>query len=292
MSHAGGEEACGSLHRRFCRSYYRHVESILSRNLLDKATQKSIIALTVHRAPLYFQTRSAAATGGAQSASRRCYGRVVPAKRILRSRRLGSGEVRDVAASASRGTTGKPSRSCVRLFQALLLPSSSRLRRERAARLAASQKGAKDRTQVDARSHGLCPTPTRRRAVPVMGRTWPADSAPISDHDSSAQYRPSMEASKKTPISAGCRRSEQGPDLTAAYEHLRGQVLGVITNCPRGPGLAVFLERGMKAWIEMYCRWKEQSSTHRYQEASQKPSGPQHQNEIVVLLTRMLLEHT
>ena len=78
----------------------------------------------------------------------------------------------------------------------------------------------------------------------------------------------------------------------AAYEHLRGQVLGVITNCPRGPGLAVFLERGMKAWIEMYCRWKEQSSTHRYQEASQKPSGPQHQNEIVVLLTRMLLERT
>ena len=101
-----------------------------------------------------------------------------------------------------------------------------------------------------------------------------------------------MGTSKKRSVNAGCRRSEQSPDLTAAYEHLRGQVLGAIADGPRGPGLAVLLERGMKAWMEVYCRWEEQSSNDRYQAAHQKPSGPQHQNEIVLLLTRMLLERT
>lgn len=261
-----------------------------SQNLLDNSRRIGIIDLTSYCAPLYSQTRFAAATGSPQSASRSGYGRVVPAKRILRSRRLSSGEVRDVAASASRGTAGKRSGARLRLFPAVLLPSSSRLRRERTPGSVASKKGAQGWTQVDCRSHGLCPSPTRRRTLPVLGGTWAADSATISDHDPSAQHRPPMGASKKTPIGVGDRRDEHGADLTAAYEHLRGQVLGAIANCPRGPGLAVFLQSGMKAWIEVYSRWKEQAPTDRCRAAPQKHSDSQRQNEIVVLLTRLLLE--
>ena len=103
-----------------------------------------------------------------------------------------------------------------------------------------------------------------------------------------------MEPSKKTQLSVDePRDGDQHAELSTAYEQLRSLVLGVNGKPLRGPGLAVFLERGMKAWIDAYCRWSALSA------ASQTARSPRStplrapvQNDVIVLLTGMLLERT
>lgn len=85
----------------------------------------------------------------------------------------------------------------------------------------------------------------------------------------------------------------QQAELTTAYEQLRSQVLGVNEKPPRGPGLAIFLERGMKAWIDAYRQWSAPTPASRT--AGPPLAIPWHapvQNDLIVLLTGMLLERT
>lgn len=101
-----------------------------------------------------------------------------------------------------------------------------------------------------------------------------------------------MEPSKKAPVdSAPYQKRPPDPELTAAYEQLRGQVLGIPDPLSRGPGLAVLLERGMKAWMEAYQRWSERASVSQKVPTS-TPLCVSVRNEAVVLLTSLLLERT
>lgn len=103
-----------------------------------------------------------------------------------------------------------------------------------------------------------------------------------------------MEPSKKTQLSVDeSRDGDQHAELSTAYEQLRSLVLGVNGKPLRGPGLAVFLERGMKAWIDAYCQWSALSAAS--QTARSPLSTPLRapvQNDVIVLLTGMLLERT
>jgi hypothetical protein len=78
-----------------------------------------------------------------------------------------------------------------------------------------------------------------------------------------------------------------------AYEQLRGLILGVTGKPPRGPGLAVFLERGMKGWIDAYRDWSALTAASKTARSplSTTLRAPV-QNDVVVLLTGMLLERT
>jgi len=257
---------------------------------VDKTHPSDIIILTGSGAPLVPQTRSASAAWRSQPESGRGKRRVVPAKRVLRSSRFGSGQIRDVAASASRGTAGERRSTSFRLFAPFLLSDPSRIRRKWCGWPAASQTRSERRAQADARGDGVRRAQARARSFAVLGRARPADSATLSDLDSRTQYRSTVGASKKTPVSAGNTLANPDPELAMAYEQLRNQVLGIDATRPRGPGLAVFLERGMKAWIEVYCRWKELTPPGCDKAAPQKHPSPLVQNDIVVLLTSMLLE--
>jgi len=103
-----------------------------------------------------------------------------------------------------------------------------------------------------------------------------------------------VEPSKKTQLSV--KESTEGGwhgELSTAYEQLRSQVLGVNGRPPRGPGLAVFLERGMKTWIDAYRQWSAHSATSKTVRSPRsttlcKPV----ENELIVLLTGMLMERT
>jgi hypothetical protein len=61
----------------------------------------------------------------------------------------------------------------------------------------------------------------------------------------------------------------------------------------RGPGLAVFLERGMKAWIVAYRQWSTLTGASKTARSplSTTLRAPV-QNDVIVLLTGMLLERT
>jgi hypothetical protein len=100
--------------------------------------------------------------------------------------------------------------------------------------------------------------------------------------------------SKKTQLSVDeAVDCDQHAELSTAYEQLRRQVLGVDGKPPRGPGLAVFLERGMKAWIDAYRRWSALTAANRTarSQLSTTLRAPV-QNDVVVLLIGMLLERT
>jgi hypothetical protein len=103
-----------------------------------------------------------------------------------------------------------------------------------------------------------------------------------------------VEPSKKTQLIVGETR-DRGlhAELSTAYEQLRNQVLGVNGKPPRGPGLAVLLERGMKAWIEAYRQWSALTAASRTARSPLSTSllAPV-QNDVIVLFTGMLLART
>jgi hypothetical protein len=101
-----------------------------------------------------------------------------------------------------------------------------------------------------------------------------------------------VEPSKKTHLSADeTSDRSQHTELSTAYEQLRSQILGVNGKPPRGPGLAIFLERGMKAWIDAYRHWSALTAANQTARppltiALRAPV----QNDVITLLTGMLLE--
>jgi hypothetical protein len=46
-----------------------------------------------------------------------------------------------------------------------------------------------------------------------------------------------------------------------AYETLRQQVVGAFDGEPRGPGLALLLRQGMRAWMKGWARWCSTSAS-------------------------------
>jgi hypothetical protein len=278
------------------------VKSVTSRFLskrcgqeeLDSVLGENIIIFTHCHASFFSKTAIASSGRRAESESRRRHGRVVSAKRVFRSRRFGSGQVRDAAASATRGTVGQRSCPSLWLFPAFVLSGTSRFRRGGLGRFTASQTRTTRRPQVDSRSNGFRQPDPGTGSVLVLGRDRQAHSAAVSDFHSPAQYRSPVEPSKKTQLSVGEPMDRgQHAELSTAYEQLRNQVLGENGKPPRGPGLAVFLERGMKAWIDAYRQWSAITAASRTARSPLSTSllAPV-QNDVIVLLTGMLLART
>jgi hypothetical protein len=168
---------------------------------LDSVSRVNVIIFTDRDAAFSPKTTAAASGRRAQPQSRRRHRRVVSAERVSRSRRCGSGQVRDVAASATRGTAGERRGSILWVFQALLLSGTSRFRRGGPGRFITSQTRTKRRPQVDRRSDGLRWPDPGTGSGRVMGRDRQARSATVSDFHSPAQYRSPVEPSKKTQLS-------------------------------------------------------------------------------------------
>jgi len=73
-------------------------------------------------------------------------------------------------------------------------------------------------------------------------------AAPLPRESAPPQHRAAASAGKKTPMSllpAHTAAPLEKDGLIAAYEELRSQIL----NGQRGPGLALFMRRGMREWM-------------------------------------------
>jgi hypothetical protein len=261
---------------------------------LDGFLYENIIILTRRRGPLCSKTATASPGGGAEPEGRRRHERTISAERVLRSRRFDSGQVRDAAPSGTGGTAGERSCSILWLFQAFVLSCTSRFRRGGLGGVAATKTRTTRRTQVDRRSDGFRHPDPRTGCLLVLGTDRRAHSETVSNFHSSTQYRSPVEPSKKTQLSVN-QSTERGrhEELSTAYEQLRSQVLGINGNPPRGPGLAVFLERGMKGWIDAYRQWSALTATSKTARSPRsttlcKPV----ENEVIILLTGMLMERT
>ena len=264
------------------------------RKELDLFSREDVIIVTQRHASFFPKTATASPGRRAQPQSRRRHRRVISAKRVFRSRRFCADQVRDVAASATRGTARERSCSILWLFPAFVLSGTSRFPRGWLGRITASQTRTTRRPQVNSRSDGSRQSGPGTGYVLVLGGDRQAHSGAVSDFHSPAQYRSSVEPSKKTQLSVDeATDCGQHAELSTAYEQLRGQVLGVYGKPPRGPGLAVFLERGMKAWIVAYRQWSALTAASKTARSplSTTLRAPV-QNDVIVLLTGMLLERT
>jgi hypothetical protein len=261
---------------------------------LDDFLCKNIIIFTHRRAPLSSKTATASPGRGAEPESRRRHERTISAKRVLRSRRFGSGQVRDATTSGTAGTAGERSCPSLWLFQAFVLSGTSRFRRGGLGGVAAAQTRTTRWTQVDRRSDGFRHPDPRTGCLLVLGTDRQAHSTTVSNFHSSTQYRSPVEPSKKTQLSVH-EPTERGrhEELSTAYEQLRSQVLGVNGKPPRGPGLAVFLGRGMKAWIDAYRQWSARTATSKtVRSPGSTTLCTPVENEVIVLLTGMLMQRT
>jgi hypothetical protein len=263
----------------------------LSQREADKLLEKSIITPASCYAPFFPETTTPSTRRHTSPQSRRGQRPFVSAERVLRSRRFAAGQVRDAAPSAGRGTAGERSGPSLRPVSPLVLSGASRFRRVWLSRIASSQTWAARRPQIDYRHHGVRYFDPGAASVLVLERDWPIAAAAICDFRSSAKHRPPVEPSKKTQVNPAEAGRYRSPALAVAYEQLRRQVLGVAGSPLRGPGLAIFLERGMKAWIEDYGRWSERTADHQQATSAAIPRLPV-PNEVVLLLTGLLLERT
>ena len=259
---------------------------------LDDVLVGDIIILTYRRAPILQKTTAASPGRGAEPEGRRGHEQTISAKRVLRPCRFDSGQVRDATASRTGEAVGERSCPNLWLFQAFVLSGTSRFRRGGLGRAAAAQTRTTRRTQVDHRSDGFRYPDSRAGWVLGLGADRQAHSTTVFYFHSSTQHRSPVEPSKKTQLSVHepTERSRH-EELSTAYEQLRSQVLGVNGKPPRGPGLSVLLERGMKAWIDAYRQWSALTPTSKTARSLRSTTlSMPIENEVIVLLTGMLME--
>ena len=91
---------------------------------------------------------------------------------------------------------------------------------------------------------------------PAIGTT------PHSDTRHGIGRGSSRSAVKKRALSAEDTADGLATDrLVTAYETLRQQVVGAFDGEPRGPGLALLLRQGMRAWMKGWARWLSTSAS-------------------------------
>src|SRR5215469_13074694 len=162
------------------------------------------------------QAERSPTSGYAQSPTRRGDSPAVPDERVLRFRRSGSGQVRDVATGACRAATHNSDGKNFRFFTALVLSGPAYVRSERPAGIDTTETWASQRTQVDRRGDGVSQSSSRQRLVPEnrgLGadgekRVWCSGTPP--------QRRAAAFTAKKTPMSSKPRPPVCGTDELAA----------------------------------------------------------------------------
>ena len=141
----------------------------------------------------------------------------------------------------------------LRLFATLLLSGTSGLRARRSCRSGATQA----RSQTGAQAHRRGPHIHRRgaseRTVYSIAGSGETDPGTLRHKGSSTKYRAQLAASsKKTPLNATRGVPATWQDLAAHYEQLRRDAIGRPAHGGAGLGLALFLRRGMTAWMQAW----------------------------------------
>lgn len=175
---------------------------------LDTSVTWSIIVLTNDRSDGRLQTLSPATAGHSPSSSGGGHRPAVCLQLVLRSSRLGAGQVRDDPPCSARPGSREPSSRASRTVSAIVLSGAILFPATRVTGPASAQTGAPGGPQVDAAGSGVC---RRQLGFPPRSevlRTGPHDPGQVRHRRTSANDRQGIVvASKKTPLTA--RRSQQ-----------------------------------------------------------------------------------
>lgn len=201
------------------------------------------------------ETRSPASTGHFKPTAWRGHRQTVRRGQLFRSQRSRSGQIRDAPPGAERASAGFRGGGRLRVLKAILLPGAVGIRAGRTRRPGSAQARAQAGAQTDRRSSDLH---RRNTSAGPLGSTWRhgALDSPAFWHDrASAKHRARVTApSKKTPLREPDYKPVNPPDLVANYEQLRRDSTGVSARGHEGLGLALFLRRGMKAWMQAWSQ--------------------------------------
>src|SRR6266849_11194671 len=266
----------------FQEALYRHFMPLRRprrpKKMLDKVSGLSIIIFTVVAANAWvsdagkrFQTRSFAGTRNFKPTAPRSHRPAVCRRQLFRFQRSRPGQVRDVAPRAERRPFRDWRRDGFRILPALVLSSAIGLRGEWAWRPGAPQTRPQAGAQADRRRPGLRRRDTPERAVGADTGTGALDRRAFRDEGASTKHRAQPAASsKKTPLneSGGPRRAN--PGLTEQYEQLRREATGCSEHAAQGLGLALFLRRGMTAWMQAWSQCTDGAAP----DAQPRPATP------------------
>jgi len=236
--------------------------SVSRRKTLDKTPVCVIIMFTAFRQLKRGEEESAAsekqrqaenltAIRNLQPTPARCDPSTVSGQRVLRCPRLGPGEVRDAATGpcgqAVRLTNGQG----VWFLTAVVLPSRIHFRAKRLVRIASREAWSEKRPQAHSGSDEIRSRAAGCAAVTEFRSASGSSETKLQPAGASPQHRAAASAGKKTPVGMQSPYTAAPPDqdgLVAAYEELRGQFL----NGQRGPGLTLFIRRGMRELMNTY----------------------------------------
>ena len=240
--------------------------------------------------PTANQTIVPAPAGHAESSPPEGPARELSGQRVLRSGRSAPGQVRDAAAGGRRQTIGQPGGKEFWLFASILLSGTDSISGGGPQRASATQTRAAIGPQADQRTDALCDTTPGGGPGNLQSPTGGSNRAAFRHFGSPSQHRPSVAASKKTPVSPKPDAlSLADRRLVAAYEELRCQAL---QGWRRGPGLALMITRGFRCWMEACSHLLviECSSRPAPADQPQSPMSSGLRGELVILLASMLLQ--
>jgi hypothetical protein len=235
---------------------------LLRNKVLDNAFVWSIIIFTyapvrgrVTDAGERSQTRSLAGTRNSKPTAPRSDRPTVCHRRLLRSQRSRSSQVRDAAPRAERGPLGDRCRDGFRLFATLVLSSSVSPRGGWACRIGSAQTWPQAGPQADRRGCGLYCRNAPEASARSHSGIGALDPRAFWDQGSPTKHRTKPAASsKKTPLNESGGHLGANPDLTEQYEQLRREATNRSEHRGEGLGLALFLRRGMAAWMQAWSQ--------------------------------------
>jgi len=249
--------------------------------MLDSIWELNIIVFTrtaahsrVPHARKRCQARHPAATRNSKSAASRRHRSPVCQRQLLRSQGSGPGQVRDAAPRAERGSFGNWRRDGLRLLAALVLSSAGSLPGGRARRPGSPQTRPQAGTQAKRRGLGFRGSDTPERAVGAHTRTSALDPRAFRDQGASTKYRTQpAAASKKTPLNEPAGPARSHPDLTEQYEQLRREATRCSEQAVQGLGLALFLRRGMTAWMQAWSQCSDGAAPNTHPRPATMPAA-------------------
>jgi hypothetical protein len=294
---------------RWTRRVWRQSESVFSTNYascahneLDSHLEWSIISFTLdiqtlgdladaQRPGNTIQTRCPETQWQPQSTSGRRYRSTIPNRRLLRSRRPCTGQVRDAPPRPSGQAVGEPISLGIRLLAPDFLSGGRGFSTGRSAGVIARKARTSSRPQTYSGGFGIrYPTPGERSSYTPsgFGRRHPEA---LRHNGPSAQHRARTgPAGKKTPLNraGGARDVAEPQTLISAYEDLRQQATGGSSS--GGLGMALFLGQGMVAWIRA-CSWVSSTAPDnlRQCQAAAAPLPNDLRGEVVLVLAAMVL---
>jgi hypothetical protein len=213
----------------------------------------------------------------------------IPEQRIFRSQRLAAGEIRDATTGPGGQAGDFPNGQGVWFLPPVVLPSGICFRARWLVWITSPEARSEKRSQAHSGSDEVRGRAANPGAITEFRSASRTGAAQLPRESAPPQHRAAASAGKKTSISllpADTAAPLDKDGFIAAYEELRRQIL----NGQRGTGLALFMRRGMREWMNACSLCLAPSPTKEFTAAPDETVLPQGaRTEVVLILAGMLL---